>query len=95
MLHYQTSSVLSLPLPPVSDGCIENDNISLLDEQAETGSIRSRGSVQSLGSSEPQRGPPMPRLEPFGAGQVCCLSQGQQVLVLPSTDHHVLEVNVT
>ncbi|KAG5833739.1 hypothetical protein ANANG_G00279070 [Anguilla anguilla] len=78
-----------------TDGCIENDNISLLDEQAETGSIRSRGSVQSLGGAEPQRGLPMPRLEPFGAGQVFCCSQGQQVLVLPSTDHHVLEVNVT
>ncbi|KAJ8350904.1 hypothetical protein SKAU_G00260340 [Synaphobranchus kaupii] len=82
-------------IQPETDSCIENDNISLLDEQAETGSIRSRGSVQSLGGAEPQRVLPMPRLEPFGAGQVFSCSQGQQVLVLPSTDRHVLEVNVT
>lgn len=83
-----------------ADGCLENDNISLLDkgltdEQADTSSIRSRGSVVSLGSGEQQRGPPMPRLEPFGPGQVFNRSQGCQVLVLPSKDDHVLEVNVT
>ncbi|XP_048834337.1 trafficking protein particle complex subunit 10 isoform X2 [Brienomyrus brachyistius] len=87
-------------IQPDTDGCLENDNISLLDkgltdDQADTSSIRSRGSVVSLGSGEQQRGLPMPRLEPFGPGQVFNRSQGCQVLVLPSKDDHVLEVNVT
>nr|XP_023648703.1 trafficking protein particle complex subunit 10 [Paramormyrops kingsleyae] len=87
-------------IQPDTDGCLENDNISLLDkgltdDQADTSSIRSRGSVVSLGSGEQQRGLPMPRLEPFGPGQVFNCSQGCQVLVLPSKDDHVLEVNVT
>ncbi|XP_018595482.1 trafficking protein particle complex subunit 10 isoform X2 [Scleropages formosus] len=88
-------------IPPDTDGCVENDNISLLDkgldDQADTSSIRSRGSVHSLGggSEQQQRGLPMPRLEPFGPGQVFNRSQGCQVLVLPSKDDHVLEVNLT
>ncbi|KAL4609094.1 trafficking protein particle complex subunit 10 isoform X2 [Arapaima gigas] len=88
-------------IQPDTDGCIENDNISLLDkgldEQADTSSIRSRGSVHSLGgiNEQQQRGLLMPRLEPFGPGQVFNHSQGSQVLVLPSKDDHVLEVNVT
>ncbi|KAI1899189.1 hypothetical protein AGOR_G00059140 [Albula goreensis] len=88
--HYATPAI-----QPDTDSCIESDNISLLEEQAETASIRSRGSLQSLGGAEQQRGLPMPRLEPFGSGQVFNSSLGRQVLVLPSTDHHVLEVNVT
>ncbi|KAG7467283.1 hypothetical protein MATL_G00151720 [Megalops atlanticus] len=89
--HYATPAI-----QPDTDSCIENDNISLLDEQAaDSSSIRSRGSVHSLGSSEQQRGLPMPRLEPFGSGQVFNSSRGRQVLVLPSKDDHVLEVNVT
>lgn len=88
-----------LPLPS-TDSCVENDTLSLLDkaldDQADTASIRSRGSVLSVGSGEQQqRGLPMPRLEPFSPGQVFNHSQGLQVLVLPATDDHVLEVNAT
>lgn len=82
------------------DSCLENDNLSLLDkgleEQGDTASLRSRGSIHSVGSNDQQqRALPMPRLEPFSPGQVFNSSQTQQVLVLPSTDDHVLEVNVT
>uniref|UniRef100_A0A4W5PH06 Trafficking protein particle complex subunit 10 n=1 Tax=Hucho hucho TaxID=62062 RepID=A0A4W5PH06_9TELE len=85
---------------PDTDGCVENDTLSLLDrpldDQGDTASIRSRGSVHSVGSGEQQsRGLPMPRLEPFNPGQVFNHSQGCQVLVLPSTDDHVLEINAT
>ncbi|CAB1346918.1 unnamed protein product [Coregonus sp. 'balchen'] len=85
---------------PDTDGCVENDTLSLLDrpldDQGDTASIRSRGSVHSVGSGEQQpRGLPMPRLEPFSRGQVFNHSQGCQVLVLPSTDDHVLEINAT
>lgn len=87
---------------PDTDSCLENDNLSLLDkgleDQADTASLRSRGSVHSLGSSDhqqQQRGVPMPRLDPFSPGQVFNCSLTRQVLVLPSTDDHVLEVNVT
>ncbi|XP_076879647.1 LOW QUALITY PROTEIN: trafficking protein particle complex subunit 10 [Brachyhypopomus gauderio] len=85
---------------PDADSCLENDNLSLLDkgleDQGDTASLRSRGSVHSLGSGEQQpRGPPMPRLEPFSPGQVFNCSLARQVLVLPGTDDHVLEVNVT
>ncbi|XP_035379561.1 trafficking protein particle complex subunit 10 [Electrophorus electricus] len=85
---------------PEADSCLENDNLSLLDkgleDQGDTASLRSRGSVHSLGSGEQQqRGPPMPRLESFSPGQVFNCSMARQVLVLPSTDDHVLEVNVT
>ncbi|KAJ8352583.1 hypothetical protein SKAU_G00240590 [Synaphobranchus kaupii] len=79
-----------------TDSCLEKDSVSLLDDQtADTASIRSRGSVHSLGGGEQVRGPPLPRLEPFGAGQVFNASRGRQVLVLPGKDDHVLEVNVT
>ncbi|XP_036401019.1 trafficking protein particle complex subunit 10-like [Megalops cyprinoides] len=89
--HYATPAI-----QPDTDSCLENDSISLLDEQAaDSSSIRSRGSVHSLGGAEQQRGLPMPRLEPFGPGQVFNSGLGRQVLVLPSTDDHVLEVNVT
>ncbi|XP_020338243.1 trafficking protein particle complex subunit 10-like [Oncorhynchus kisutch] len=86
-------------IQPDTDSCLENDTISLLDkgldDQGDTASIRSRGSVHSVGSGEQQRGLPMPRLEPFSPGQVFYWSQGRQVLVLPVTDDHVMEVNVT
>ncbi|KAL2087522.1 hypothetical protein ACEWY4_016350 [Coilia grayii] len=91
-------------IQPDTDSCLENDNLSLLDkgleDQADTASLRSRGSIHSLGSTDqPQppasRGLPMPRLEPFGPGQVFNCSQGRQVLVLPATDDHILEVNAT
>ncbi|XP_055727525.1 trafficking protein particle complex subunit 10-like [Salvelinus fontinalis] len=85
---------------PDTDGCVENDTLSLLvrplDDQGDTASIRSQGSVHSVGSGEQQsRVLPMPRLEPFSPGQVFNHSQGCQVLVLPSTDDHVLEINAT
>ncbi|KAF4107813.1 hypothetical protein G5714_012177 [Onychostoma macrolepis] len=38
---------------------------------------------------------PMPKRQAFGPGQVFNGTQGQQVLVLPSADHHLMEVNVT
>ncbi|XP_010903475.2 trafficking protein particle complex subunit 10 isoform X2 [Esox lucius] len=90
-------------IQPDTDSCLENDNLSLLDkgldDQGDTASIRSRGSVHSVGSGEQQReqqrGLPMPRLEPFSPGQVFNWTQGRQVLVLPATDDHVMEVNVT
>uniref|UniRef100_A0A673ZDQ1 Trafficking protein particle complex subunit 10 n=1 Tax=Salmo trutta TaxID=8032 RepID=A0A673ZDQ1_SALTR len=90
-------------IQPDTDSCLENDTMSLLDkgldDQGDTASIRSRGSVHSVGSGEQQReqqrGLPMPRLEPFSPGQVFYWSQGRQVLVLPVTDEHVMEVNVT
>ncbi|XP_038870385.1 trafficking protein particle complex subunit 10-like [Salvelinus namaycush] len=85
---------------PDTDGCVENDTLSLLvrplDDQGDTASIRSQGTVHSVGSGEQQsRVLPMPRLEPFSPGQVFNHSQGCQVLVLPSTDGHVLEINAT
>ncbi|XP_062383865.1 trafficking protein particle complex subunit 10 isoform X4 [Sardina pilchardus] len=91
-------------IQPDTDSCLENDNLSLLDkgleDQADTASLRSRGSIHSLGSTDQPlpptpRGLPMPRLEPFSPGQVFNGSQGQQVLVLPATDDHILEVNAT
>ncbi|CAL8320772.1 unnamed protein product [Merluccius merluccius] len=87
-------------IQPDPDSCVENDTLSLLDKslddtQGDTASIRSRGSVHSLGSGEQQRGLPMPRLEPFGPGQVFNHSHAQQVLVLPATDDHIMEVNAT
>lgn len=78
-----------------ADSCLENDSLSL-DDQAETASLRSRGSVQSLGSGESaQPRGPMPKRQAFGPGQVFNGTQGQQVLVLPAADHHLMEVNVT
>lgn len=83
-----------------SDSCVENDSLSLLDkaldEQAETASIRSRGSVHSVGSvDQQQKGVAVPRLEPFSPGQVFNHSHTRQVLVLPATDDHIIEVNAT
>ncbi|KAJ1112124.1 hypothetical protein NDU88_000392 [Pleurodeles waltl] len=80
-----------------ADSWIENDNLSLdknLDDQADTSSIKSRSSVHSATSGE-QKGLPMPRLQSFSPGQVSNSSAGMQVLVIPSKDDHVLEVNVT
>lgn len=81
---------------------MENDSLSLLDkaldDQADTASIRSRGSVHSVGSGDhqqQQRGVAMPRLEPFSPGQVFNHSHTLQVLVLPTTDDHIMEVNAT
>lgn len=80
-----------------ADSWIENDNLSLdknLDDQADSSSIKSRGSIHSATSGE-QKGLPMPRLQSFSPGQVSNSSAGMQVLVIPSKDDHVLEVNVT
>ncbi|XP_069491778.1 trafficking protein particle complex subunit 10 [Ambystoma mexicanum] len=80
-----------------ADSWIENDNLSLdknLDDQGDTSSIKSRGSAHSAASGE-QKGLPMPRLQAFSSGQVSNSSAGKQVLVIPSKDDHVLEVNVT
>uniref|UniRef100_A0AAQ4NVW2 Trafficking protein particle complex 10 n=1 Tax=Gasterosteus aculeatus aculeatus TaxID=481459 RepID=A0AAQ4NVW2_GASAC len=91
----------AVAIQPDPDSCVENDSLSLLDkaldDQGDTASIRSRGSVHSVGSGDqqPQRGVAMPRLEPFDAGQVFNHSHTQQVLVLPATDDHIMEVNAT
>lgn len=80
-----------------TDSWIENDNLSVdknVDEQADSSSIRSRGSLHSTASGE-HKGLPMPRLQPFSPGQVFNSSTGMQILVIPSKDDHVLEVNVT
>ncbi|XP_028656367.1 trafficking protein particle complex subunit 10 isoform X1 [Erpetoichthys calabaricus] len=81
---------------PDTDSLIENDTLSIdksLDEQADSSSIRSRTSTHSASSEH--KGLPMPRLQPFSIGQVFNSSAGMQVLVVPSKDDHVLEVNVT
>ncbi|XP_072900857.1 trafficking protein particle complex subunit 10 isoform X1 [Hemitrygon akajei] len=80
-----------------ADSWMENDTLSLdknIDEQAESSSLRSRGSTHSSGSGE-HRGLPMPRLLPFCTGQVFNASACCQILVLPCQDDHMLEVNVT
>ncbi|XP_051871190.1 trafficking protein particle complex subunit 10 isoform X2 [Pristis pectinata] len=80
-----------------ADSWMENDTLSLdrnMDEQAESSSLRSRGSTHSSGSGE-HKGLPMPRLLPFYTGQVFNTSASRQVLVLPCQDDHMLEVNVT
>ncbi|XP_078089198.1 trafficking protein particle complex subunit 10 isoform X1 [Mustelus asterias] len=80
-----------------TDSWIENDNLSLdrnLDDQVDSSSLRSRGSTHSSGSSE-HKGVPMPRLLPFSTGQVFNSSASMQILVIPSQDDHMLEVNVT
>uniref|UniRef100_A0A6I8NVM7 TRAPPC10/Trs130 C-terminal domain-containing protein n=2 Tax=Ornithorhynchus anatinus TaxID=9258 RepID=A0A6I8NVM7_ORNAN len=80
-----------------ADSWIENDNLSVdknTDDQADSSSIKSRGSLHSTASTE-TRGFPMPRLQSFPAGQVFNSSTGMQILVIPSKDDHVLEVNVT
>ncbi|KAF0026735.1 hypothetical protein F2P81_021472 [Scophthalmus maximus] len=90
----------AVAIQPDPDSCVENDSLSLLDkaldDQADTASIRSRGSVHSVGSGDQQqKGVAMPRLEPFSLGQVFNHSHARQVLVLPSTDDHIMEVNAT
>lgn len=80
-----------------ADSWIENDSLSVDkhgDDQVDGGSVRSRGSVHSAGSSE-LKGLPMPRLQALPPGQVFNASMGTQVLVVPSKDDHVLEVSVT
>ncbi|XP_061917436.1 trafficking protein particle complex subunit 10 isoform X1 [Entelurus aequoreus] len=91
----------AVAIQPDPDSLVENDSLSLLDkmldEQADTASLRSRGSVHSLGGvgDQQQRGVAMPRLEPFSPGQVFNRSLVSQVLVLPATDDHIMEVNAT
>ncbi|XP_015219071.1 trafficking protein particle complex subunit 10 isoform X2 [Lepisosteus oculatus] len=83
-------------IQPDTDSWIENDNLSIdksLEEQGDNSSIRSRTSTHSIGNEH--KGLPIPRLEPFSSGQVFNSSSGQQVLVMPSKDDHVLEVNIT
>lgn len=65
-----------------------------VDDQADSSSIRSRGSIHSTTSGE-HKGLPMPRLQSFSSGQVFNSSTGMQILVIPSKDDHVLEVSVT
>ncbi|XP_048349288.1 trafficking protein particle complex subunit 10 isoform X2 [Sphaerodactylus townsendi] len=80
-----------------ADSWIENDNLSVdknVDDQADNSSIKSRSSIHSATSAE-HKGLPMPRLQPFSPGQVFNSSAGMQVLVIPSKDDHILEVNVT
>ncbi|XP_013908978.1 PREDICTED: trafficking protein particle complex subunit 10 [Thamnophis sirtalis] len=80
-----------------ADSWIENDNISVdknMDDQADNSSIKSRGSIHSTTSAE-HKGLPMPRLQSFSPGQVFNSSSGMQILVIPSKDDHILEVNVT
>ncbi|XP_045758332.1 trafficking protein particle complex subunit 10 isoform X4 [Mirounga angustirostris] len=80
-----------------ADSWIENDSLSVdkrVDEQLDSSSIQSRGSVHSASGSEP-KGLPMPRLQALPPGQVFNSSTGMQVLVIPSKDDHVLEVSVT
>lgn len=86
-------------LTPVcfADSWIENDSLSVdkhVDDQLDSSSIKSRGSVHSATGSE-HKGLPMPRLQPLPPGQVFNSSTGTQVLVIPSRDDHVLEVSVT
>ncbi|XP_032721101.1 trafficking protein particle complex subunit 10 isoform X1 [Lontra canadensis] len=80
-----------------ADSWIESDSLSLdkhLDDQPDSGSVRSRGSAH-LASSGEHKGLPMPRLQALPQGQVFNSSSGTQVLVIPSKDDHVLEVSVT
>ena len=85
--------------PPVcfADSWIENDSLSVdkhVDDQLDSSSVKSRGSVHSAASSE-HKGLPMPRLQALPPGQVFNSSTGMQILVIPSKDDHVLEVSVT
>ncbi|XP_059542565.1 trafficking protein particle complex subunit 10 isoform X3 [Myotis daubentonii] len=80
-----------------ADSWIENDSLSVdkhVDDQLDSSSIKSRGSVHSAASSE-HKGLPMPRLQALPPGQVFNSSTGMQILVIPSKDDHVLEVSVT
>ncbi|XP_068403283.1 trafficking protein particle complex subunit 10 isoform X3 [Eschrichtius robustus] len=80
-----------------ADSWIENDSLSVdkhVDDQLDSGSVQSRGSMRSVASSE-HKGLPMPRLRALPPGQAFNASAGTQVLVIPSQDDHVLEVSVT
>ncbi|XP_024417855.2 trafficking protein particle complex subunit 10 isoform X2 [Desmodus rotundus] len=80
-----------------ADSWIENDSLSVdkhVDDQLDSSSVKSRGSVHSAASSE-HKGLPMPRLQALPPGQVFNSSTGMQILVIPSKDDHVLEVSVT
>ncbi|XP_074851443.1 trafficking protein particle complex subunit 10 isoform X2 [Carettochelys insculpta] len=80
-----------------ADSWIENDNLSVdknMDDQADSSSIKSRSSLHSAASGE-HKGLPMPRLQSFSPGQVFNSSMSMQILVIPSKDDHVLEVNIT
>lgn len=80
-----------------ADSWIENDSVSM-EDPCEVPSGRSQSTSLSpgpLGGTAEQKGLPMPRLQPFHAGQVSNNSAGRQILVIPSMDDHVLEVNVT
>ncbi|XP_036898967.1 trafficking protein particle complex subunit 10 isoform X2 [Sturnira hondurensis] len=80
-----------------ADSWIENDSLSVdkhVDDQLDSSSVKSRGSVHSATSSE-HKGLPMPRLQALPPGQVFNSSTGLQILVIPSKDDHVLEVSVT
>ncbi|XP_059248448.1 trafficking protein particle complex subunit 10 isoform X1 [Mustela nigripes] len=80
-----------------ADSWIESDSLSLdkhLDDQPDSSSVRSRGSMHSASSGE-HKGLPMPRLQALPPGQVFNSSTGTQILVIPSKDDHVLEVSVT
>ncbi|XP_058920759.1 trafficking protein particle complex subunit 10 isoform X2 [Kogia breviceps] len=80
-----------------ADSWIENDSLSVdkhADDQVDSGSVQSRGSVRSVASSD-HKGLPMPRLRALPPGQAFNASAGTQVLVVPSQDDHVLEVSVT
>uniref|UniRef100_A0A3Q2YNA7 Trafficking protein particle complex subunit 10 n=1 Tax=Hippocampus comes TaxID=109280 RepID=A0A3Q2YNA7_HIPCM len=86
-------------IQPDADSQVENDSLSLLDKTlddatADTASVRSRGSVQSLGEQQ-HRGVALPRLDPFSPGQVFNHSHARQVLVLPANDDHIVEVHAT
>uniref|UniRef100_A0A8C5MWF2 Trafficking protein particle complex subunit 10 n=1 Tax=Leptobrachium leishanense TaxID=445787 RepID=A0A8C5MWF2_9ANUR len=80
-----------------ADSWIENDSVSV-EDPSDVGSMRAQGpslSTVPSTSSKEQKGLPMPRLQPFHPGQISNSSAGRQILVIPSTDDHVLEVNVT
>ncbi|KAG8431029.1 hypothetical protein GDO86_019539 [Hymenochirus boettgeri] len=78
-----------------SDSWIENDPVSVEDPcEVPSGRAQNKGSI-SPGYNVEHKGPPTPRLQPFHPGQISNSSIGRQILVVPSTDDHVLEVNVT
>ncbi|XP_010901636.2 trafficking protein particle complex subunit 10 isoform X2 [Esox lucius] len=84
---------------PLTNSCVENNALPLpvlLDDQVDAASVPRLGSVRRTATGEQRSGGlHMPRLEPFRPGQVFNHSQGRQVLVLPSVDQHVLEMNAT
>ncbi|KAM4689855.1 LOW QUALITY PROTEIN: trafficking protein particle complex subunit 10-like [Rhinophrynus dorsalis] len=80
-----------------ADSWIENDSVSV-EDPCDVPSARGQSgciSPGATGSSMEHKGLPMPRLQQFHTGQISNRSTGRQILVVPSTDDHVLEVNVT